>query len=70
MPGALARTSTLALANTTLQHGLDLANKGFEQAVKDDPSLAAGVNTYKGNITFAGVADAYGVENHPIETLI
>ena len=45
MPGAVSRTSTMALTNTTLQHGLALATKGFEQAVKDDPCLAQGVRS-------------------------
>ncbi len=70
MPGALSRTSTLALCSTTLHHGLALANKGFEQAVKDDPCLAAGAQTYQGKITFPGVAEAFNMEYFPIETLV
>lgn len=70
MPGALSRTSTLALTNTTLAMGLELANKGFETAVKENAGLAAGANTYKGHITFDGVAEAFGMEYAPIGSLI
>lgn len=70
MPGALSRTSTLALANTTLNQGLALANKGFEQAVKDDAGLANGVNVYDGKITFPGVAEALDMPYFPIADLI
>ena len=48
MPGAVARTSTMALAGATLPQGLAIANKGFEQAVKEDATLALGVNVYQG----------------------
>lgn len=70
MPGAVSRTSTLALANTTLAHGLALANKGFEQAVREDACLAQGVNCYDGKCTYAGVAEALDLEFHDIHDLI
>ena len=60
MPGGVARTSTLALNNATLPFGLAIANKGAEQALKDDEHLANGLNVYKGLVTYKGVVDALG----------
>jgi alanine dehydrogenase len=57
MPGAVARTSAFALNNATLPFALKLANLGAEAAMKADPHLAAGLNVYKGKITFKAVAD-------------
>ncbi|WP_378955712.1 alanine dehydrogenase [Pelosinus sp. sgz500959] len=57
MPGAVARTSTLALTNATLPYALQIANKGWKQALKDDAGLARGLNVYKGQVTFKAVAD-------------
>lgn len=62
MPGAVARTSTLALTNATLPYALAIANKGYKQACIDDPGLAAGINVLDGYLTFKGVADALGLE--------
>jgi alanine dehydrogenase len=59
MPGAVARTATQALTNTTLVPGLKLANEGVEKAIKGDEYLRCGVNTYKGKVTYAGVAEAW-----------
>ncbi|MDR2296629.1 MAG: alanine dehydrogenase [Clostridiales Family XIII bacterium] len=61
MPGALARTSTIALTNTTLQFGLEIAGKGLETAIREDAHLRDGVNTYRGRCTCAGVSDAFGL---------
>lgn len=60
MPGAFARTSTFALNNATLRYGLELANKGLEKACRENGALKAGLNTYKGKITFKPVAEALG----------
>ncbi len=62
MPGAVPRTSTLALNNVTLPYALDLAGKGLRDAVRDDPGLLAGVNTYGGRITCQPVAASQGRE--------
>ncbi len=70
MPGAVPRTSTFALSNATLPYVLALANKGFVQAVKDDPGLARGVNVYQGRITYPAVADAFGLPYTPLEELL
>lgn len=58
MPGAVPRTSTLALANATLPYGLKIAGKGLETALKEDAGLMSGLNCYDGKCTFAGVSDA------------
>ncbi len=61
MPGAVPRTSTFALTNATLPYALDLANKGFEKAVKDDAGLREGVNTFEGNCTYQAVAESQNI---------
>lgn len=66
MPGAVPRTSTLALSNATLPYVLALADFGLEQAIARDESLAAGVNVLNGQVTFEAVADAVGVEYTPL----
>ena len=70
MPGAVPRTSTFALTGVTLPYALDLANKGFVQAMKEDASLARGVNIYKGHVTYAHVAEAFGYGYTPLEELL
>ena len=57
MPGAVARTSTIALSNVTLSYGLQLANLGLVDAVRANAAIALGVNTYKGKITYHAVAE-------------
>ncbi len=61
MPGAVPRTSTLALTGATLPYALKLANMGAEAACKADPALMKGLNIYNGNVTFKAVADAQGL---------
>lgn len=61
MPGAVARTSTLALVNATLPYGLELAAKGVEAACAGDSGLMAGLNCYGGQCTCPGVAEALGL---------
>jgi alanine dehydrogenase len=70
MPGAVPRTSTFALNNATMPYALALANKGMERAVREDPGLWAGVNTYAGHITCKPVADSLGREWAPLEKLL
>jgi alanine dehydrogenase len=60
MPGAVARTSTFALTNSTLRYALELANKGLKRAVTENPYLAEGVNTVNGKLTYRAVAEAQG----------
>ncbi len=64
MPGGVPRTSTLALTNATLPYALLLANKGWKRALKESPALLKGLNITEGKITYAGVADAFGMKFH------
>jgi alanine dehydrogenase len=62
MPGGVPRTSTLALTNATLPYALQLANKGWKVALKDNPALRKGLNMSEGKVTYPGVAEAFGLE--------
>ncbi len=62
MPGAVPRTSTIALTNATLKYGLEIASHGLEAAVKENPAIALGLNTYDGKITNRNVALAHSRE--------
>ena len=66
MPGAVPNTSTYALTNVTLPYALDVATKGLEQAVREDPALALGVNAYAGALTSEAVAEAHDVAYTPL----
>lgn len=70
MPGAVARTSTFALNNATLPFVLALADKGWRQAMSDDPHLRAGLNIHAGRITHEAVGQALGLEHTAPETLL
>jgi alanine dehydrogenase len=70
MPGAVPRTSTLALTNVTLHYALRLARLGFREAIRRDPGLKAGVNTYQGAITCEPVASAQSKEYTPLDELL
>lgn len=59
MPGAVPRTSTIALTNATLRYGLEIADKGLEAAVRENPAIAAGVNTYEGKLTCKNLVESY-----------
>lgn len=67
MPGAVPRTSTLALTNVTIGYILELANFGFVEAVRRNAALALGVNTYGRSVTHAQVANAVGLPFTPLE---
>ena len=70
MPGAVAMTSTIALTNATLRHGLSIADNGLEKAVEKDKLLALGVNCYGGHITCKEVADTFQMDYTDITSLI
>ena len=70
MPGAVPRTSTIALTNATLKYGLEIANKGLEGACKESEAITSGVNTYLGRLTNKNVALAHGYEYAPLADLI
>ena len=67
MPGAVPRTSTFALANATTPYALKIANMGAEAAMRSDPALKKGLNTYNGKVTNKGVADALDLEYVDVE---
>lgn len=69
MPGAVARTSTLALTNATLPYALEIADKGWAKAMQDNPDLKSGANVIKGKVTFKGVSEAFGLPYVPVEEL-
>ena len=62
MPGAVARTSTIALNNATLPFTLDLANQGVHAALARNPHLKNGLNVASGKVTYKAVADAHGMD--------
>ncbi|MEO6081875.1 MAG: alanine dehydrogenase, partial [Umezawaea sp.] len=69
MPGAVPHTSTWALTNVTLPYVLSLADKGFRQAVQDDPALAKGVNVVRGSVVLPEVALAHGLRHGALADL-
>lgn len=70
IPGAVARTSTIALTNVTIPYGVQIANKGYQQAAFENKALARGINVINGNVTYQAVAEAHGYPYIPIENLI
>ena len=70
MPGAVPNTSTWALTNATLPYAVALADKGWKRALKENRALALGLNTTGGQITYAGVADAFGLECASLDDLL
>ena len=62
MPGAVARTSTIALTNSTMPYLLNLADKGWKQACADDPHLLEGLNVHAGKLTYYAVGKALGID--------
>ncbi|QJW89073.1 alanine dehydrogenase [Spirosoma taeanense] len=70
MPGAVPYTSTLALTNATLPYALQLANKGWQQACRDNQDLQLGLNVVDGKVVYKGVADAFGLELTPVSEVL
>jgi alanine dehydrogenase len=70
MPGAVPRTSTLALTNATFPYTLTLANKGWQRACREDRALALGLNVSRGKVCYPGVAEAFGLEFTPVEQVL
>ena len=70
MPGGVPRTSTLALTNATFPYLLELADKGWRQALKDNLALRKGLNIVEGKVTYKGVAEAFGLEFSAPETFL
>ncbi|GET20166.1 alanine dehydrogenase [Prolixibacter denitrificans] len=70
MPGAVPRTSTLALTNATLPHAIDLAEKGWKQACREDNSLKKGLNVVDGKVVYKGVAEAFGLTYYDVDSVL
>lgn len=70
MPAIVPNTSTYALTNSTLTYGLELANRGFPQALLRNPALAKGLNTFDGKVTYEGVASAFNLPFSPVDEVI
>jgi len=70
MPGAVPRTSTLALTNATLPYALQIANKGWKQACLESEPLRKGLNVVKGKVVYEGVAEAFGLPYQDVQTVL
>lgn len=70
MPGAVPNTSTYALTNATLPYIVELANRGWADALRRDPALAKGLNTHDGKVIYREVAEAHGLEHVELESLL
>ena len=70
MPGAVPYTSTVALTNATLPYALQLANKGWQQACRDNTDLKSGLNVVEGKVVYKGVADAFGLELTSVDDVL
>ena len=70
MPGGVPRTSTLALTNATFPYLMELANKGWKQALRDNAALRKGLNIVDGKVTYHGVAEAFGFDFHEPENFV
>jgi alanine dehydrogenase len=70
MPGAVPKTSTLALTNATLPYAVEIADKGWKKAMQENPEIRCGANVVQGKVTYKGVAEAFGLEYTPVDTLL
>ena len=70
MPGGVPRTSTLALTNATFPYAKQLANKGWKQALKENPALQKGLNIVDGKVTYPAVAEAFGLPFTPPDSYL
>lgn len=70
MPGGVAKTSTLALTNATLPYAVEIADKGWKNAVTENQGILPGVNVVDGKVTCRGVADAFDMDFFPVQDLI
>jgi alanine dehydrogenase len=70
VPGAVPRTSTIALTHATISYIEMPADKGWKKAVREDSSLAKGVNILDGKVTYEAVAKAHGLEFVPIKKVV
>jgi alanine dehydrogenase len=70
MPGAVSRTSTLALTNATFPYAMKLANQGWKAASREDRALALGLNVVRGKVVYPGVSNAFGMPYTPVDNIL
>ncbi len=70
MPGAVAKTSTLALTNATLPYAVEIANKGWKKAMQENKEIKRGANVIKGKVTYKAVAQAFDLDYSPVEEFL
>ena len=70
MPGAVAKTSTLALTNATLPYAIEIANKGWKKAMQENKEIKRGANIIRGKVTYKAVAEAFGLDYSPMEEFL
>ena len=70
MPGAVAKTSTIALTNATLPYAVEIANKGWRRAMQESDEIKLGANIINGKVTYQAVADAFGLEYTPVDEFL
>jgi alanine dehydrogenase len=70
MPGAVPSTSTIALTNATLPYAIQLAEKGWQKACRDNGSLKLGLNIVDGKVVYQGVAEAFDLELHNVDSFL
>ena len=70
MPGAVPKTSTMALTNATLPYAVQIANKGWKRAMQENEEIKYGANVIHGKVTYKGVAEAFDLEYVSIDTLL
>jgi alanine dehydrogenase len=70
MPGAVAKTSTLALTNATLPYAVQIANKGWKRAMQENEEIKRGANVIGGKVTYRAVAEAFDMEYTPVEEML
>lgn len=70
MPGAVPYTSTIALTNATLPYAIQLADKGWQQACRDNHPLKLGLNVVNGKVVYKGVADAFDLPFEPVDSVL
>ncbi len=70
MPGAVAKTSTIALTNATLPYALEIANKGWQRAMQENDEIKPGANIINGQVTYKAVAEAFGLAYTPVEEFL
>jgi alanine dehydrogenase len=70
MPGAVAKTSTMALTNATLPYAVQIASRGWRAAMRENPEIRLGANVVSGRVTYKGVAEAFGLPLESVDKLL